>query len=104
MILPKKQLQMHLKFSNLKNKICFLLISFCLQSFAMNNQLPEKLSVNAKISLLTCDEGDEIYFECTWDNSTGNPNAFYETPQDIGFGERTDEEMCYAFTLLSIGH
>ena len=61
MILPKKQLQMHLKFSNLKNKICFLLISFCLQSFAMNNQLPEKLSVNAKISLLTCDEGDEIY-------------------------------------------
>ena len=61
MILPKKQLQMHLKFSNLKNKICFLLISFCLQSFAMNNQLPEKLSVNAKISLLTCDEGHEIY-------------------------------------------
>ena len=25
-------------------------------------------------------------------------------PKYIGYGERTDEEMCYAFTLISIGH
>ena len=49
-------------------------------------------------------EGDEIYFECTWDNSSNNPNAYYDTPQNVGYGERTDEEMCYAFTLISIGH
>ena len=26
------------------------------------------------------------------------------TPQDVTYGERTDQEMCYAFTLLSVGH
>lgn len=52
---------MHTKFSNLKNSICVLLISFGFQSFAANNKLPVLLSENAQISLLTCDEGDEIY-------------------------------------------
>ena len=52
---------MHMKFSNLKNSICILLISFCFQSFAAINKLPVLLSENAQISLLTCDEGDEIY-------------------------------------------
>ena len=51
---------MHLKFSNLKNSICVLLISFYFQSFAVNH-LPENLSENAQLSLLTCDEGGEIY-------------------------------------------
>jgi len=51
---------MHVKFSNLKNSICVLLISFCFQSFAVNH-LPENLSENAQLSLLTCDEGGEIY-------------------------------------------
>lgn len=46
--------------------------------------------------------GDTVNIECTWDNSTGNPNLFHDPPIDVGYGERTDEEMCYAFTLISI--
>ena len=48
-------------------------------------------------------EGDSIFWECTWNNSTSNPYLYYDPPQDIGYGERTDEEMCYAFTLISLG-
>ena len=39
---------------------------------------------------------------CTWDNSATNPNQFANPPQDVGYGERTDEEMCFVFTLASI--
>lgn len=41
---------------------------------------------------------------CTWDNSSENPNQFYDPPRDISYGERTDEEMCFGFSLLSLGH
>jgi hypothetical protein len=44
--------------------------------------------------------GDTIGFDCTWDNSVDNPNQAFEVPQDIGYGERTNEEMCFAFTLI----
>lgn len=47
--------------------------------------------------------GDTVHFECTWDNSAENPNQLFDPPQDIGYGERTDQEMCYAFTLVSVG-
>ncbi|MFM2245056.1 MAG: hypothetical protein RL071_1130 [Pseudomonadota bacterium] len=47
--------------------------------------------------------GDRVHFECTWDNSAENPNQLFDPPQDIGYGERTDQEMCYAFTLVSVG-
>ena len=47
--------------------------------------------------------GDTVRFECTWDNSAANPNQFFDPPQDIGYGERTDQEMCFAFTLVSVG-
>ena len=46
--------------------------------------------------------GDRIEFSCTWDNSTGNPNQVGE-PKDTFYGERTDEEMCFFFTLVSAG-
>jgi hypothetical protein len=46
--------------------------------------------------------GDTIGFDCTWDNSSGNPNQFYDEPQDIRYGERTNEEMCFTFTLVGI--
>ena len=46
--------------------------------------------------------GDTIGFECTWDNSAENPNQFFDVPQDIRYGERTDEEMCFTFTLVGI--
>jgi hypothetical protein len=38
--------------------------------------------------------GDELEFTCTWDNSEGT--------EPITYGERTDEEMCYFFTFLTL--
>ena len=45
--------------------------------------------------------GTKLSFECTWDNSADNPNQIHDTPVDVGYGERTDEEMCFFFTLMS---
>lgn len=65
--------------------------------YDFNNQLtyvfPEPLPIAG---------GDAVNLECTWNNSTSNPALFHDPPIDVGYGERTDEEMCYAFTLLSI--
>jgi hypothetical protein len=47
--------------------------------------------------------GDVFHVECTWNNSTSNPELIHDPPVPIGYGERTDEEMCFAFTLLSVG-
>jgi hypothetical protein len=44
-----------------------------------------------------------IRFSCTWNNSTSNPSLIHNPPIDVAYGERTDEEMCYAFTYFSIG-
>ena len=49
------------------------------------------------------EEGTQFSLSCTWNNSTDNPNLLINPPVDIGYGERTDEEMCYAFTLISLG-
>jgi hypothetical protein len=46
--------------------------------------------------------GDTLGFECTWDNSADNPDQFFDEPQDIGYGERTNEEMCFTFTLVGL--
>lgn len=46
------------------------------------------------------ERGSEIDFSCTWDNSESPANP---DPQDTRYGERTDEEMCFFFTLVSIG-
>ena len=46
--------------------------------------------------------GTKFSLSCSWDNSTNNPNLIIDPPVDIGYGERTDEEMCYVFTLASI--
>lgn len=46
--------------------------------------------------------GDTVRFDCTWDNSTDNPDRLLDPPQDVYYGERTDEEMCYAFTYVNI--
>jgi hypothetical protein len=48
--------------------------------------------------------GAKVDFTCTWDNSAANPNQFHSPPIDIAYGERTDQEMCYAFTILGIGN
>ena len=52
---------MLLKYLNFQNKLSFLLILICFNGFASNNQLPNTISKNAQVSLLTCNEGDEIY-------------------------------------------
>jgi hypothetical protein len=47
--------------------------------------------------------GDKIRFECSWNNSKSNPARIHDEPRDTYYGERTDEEMCFAFTFLSLG-
>lgn len=47
--------------------------------------------------------GDELSLECTWNNSTSNPDRIFDEPREVRYGERTDQEMCYAFSLVSIG-
>ncbi|MFN7145103.1 MAG: hypothetical protein ACK4YP_15105 [Myxococcota bacterium] len=42
--------------------------------------------------------GDVVTVSCQWDNSATNPNQPSSPPQDVGFGEGTGDEMCYAFT------
>lgn len=42
--------------------------------------------------------GDVLAMTCRWDNSADNPAQFNDPPQDVGFGEGTDEEMCFGFT------
>jgi hypothetical protein len=46
--------------------------------------------------------GDTIVWTCRWDNSLGNPDLIHDPPIDVGYGERTDEEMCFAFTTGSV--
>ncbi|MEL6347511.1 MAG: hypothetical protein AAFV53_30655 [Myxococcota bacterium] len=46
--------------------------------------------------------GDTLEFSCTWNNSTSNPDRYFDEPQDTSFGERTNEEMCYYFTLVTL--
>ena len=56
-------------------------------SYNFNNQLtyqwPEPIDFRP---------GDALEYSCTWDNSAGDTSVQY--------GERTDEEMCYFFTIV----
>jgi hypothetical protein len=57
-------------------------------AYDFNNQLTYQFS-----EPLTFGVGDELEFSCTWDNSDGDSTVTY--------GERTDEEMCYFFTIVT---
>lgn len=46
-------------------------------------------------------QGDTLEYSCTWNNSTSNPDLPYDEPVTTGYGERTDEEMCYFFSMIS---
>jgi len=46
--------------------------------------------------------GDTAQFTCTWDNSSANPNQVNDPPVNITYGERTQEEMCFGFTLATL--
>jgi len=50
---------------------------------------------------LHVDFGNMLNMECTWNNSTSNPDLIHDPPVDAYYGERTDEEMCFAFTLVA---
>jgi Copper type II ascorbate-dependent monooxygenase, N-terminal domain/Copper type II ascorbate-dependent monooxygenase, C-terminal domain len=52
---------------------------------------------------MTIEEGDELSFSCTFDNSEDNPNNPNSPPQDVTFGEATTQEMCYLLFYLSAG-
>ena len=47
--------------------------------------------------------GEKFHVECTWNNSVSNPHLIHNPPIPIGFGERTDEEMCFALTYFTVG-
>ena len=38
---------------------------------------------------------------CRWNNSTSNPNLIIDPPQDVGYGEGSEDEMCFMFPLFS---
>ena len=42
--------------------------------------------------------GDTWHNECTWDNSSSNPNQIYSPPQTATYGEGTGDEMCFFIT------
>lgn len=44
-----------------------------------------------------------LEMSCTWDNSSDNPDQLNDPPEEVGYGERTDQEMCFAFSLVSLG-
>jgi hypothetical protein len=50
---------------------------------------------------LDVEAGDTVHWSCTWNNSTSNPGLIYDPPQDVRYGERTDEEMCFMFSVFS---
>jgi len=54
-----------------------------------NNQMTYQFNEPAEFKL-----GDEVEFSCSWDNSEGT--------ETITYGERTDEEMCFFFTFVTL--
>lgn len=66
--------------------------------YDFNNQLTYGFTAPVHVS-----SGTAINLSCTWDNSAENPNQMHVPPSNVRYGERTDEEMCYAFSLVSYG-
>ena len=42
-----------------------------------------------------------LSWSCSWNNSSSNENLYHNPPIDVYYGNRSDEESCYAFVLLS---
>lgn len=49
---------------------------------------------------VTVSPDETLSWSCTWNNSTSNPDRIFETPQETFYGERTDQEMCFFFTVV----
>jgi len=45
--------------------------------------------------------GSEISWECRWNNSTTNMDLVTNPPIDVGYGEGSQDEMCFFFALYS---
>ncbi len=62
-----------------------------------HNQVPVLLK-----EPITVTAGDRVDLTCEWDNSADNPNQFNDPPEDVQFGEGTENEMCFAFTYVRL--
>lgn len=49
----------------------------------------------------TLEMGDTLAGGCTWDNSADNPDQYNDPPEDVYYGEGTNQEMCYFLFYLS---
>lgn len=45
--------------------------------------------------------GDTLAGTCSWDNSADNPDQYNDPPEDVTWGEGTNQEMCYFLFYLS---
>jgi hypothetical protein len=45
--------------------------------------------------------GDRVKIRCDFDNSAENPFQYSDPPEDVRFGEGTQDEMCFGFTLVA---
>ena len=45
--------------------------------------------------------GSELEYTCTWNNSASNPDRIVDPPVETTYGERTDQEMCFFFGVVS---
>lgn len=53
---------------------------------------------------LALPKGSQIAVEARYDNSSGNPNNPNNPPQPVRWGERTVDEMCFAFVGVTRDH
>jgi hypothetical protein len=64
-----------------------------LDGWDFHNQISALFDESAQVA-----SGDALFLSCQYDNSAGNPNQFNNPPQDVEWGEGTEEEMCFGFT------
>ncbi|MEQ1570747.1 MAG: hypothetical protein ABMA64_34275 [Myxococcota bacterium] len=48
------------------------------------------------------DGTDSVSVACTWDNSAENPLQMNDPPENVTWGENTQQEMCYAFFYVTV--
>jgi hypothetical protein len=56
------------------------------------------------VTPITIHEGDVLHLECAWDNSAQNQpvvDGQQLEPQDVGWGDGTDDEMCLAILFVT---
>jgi len=52
-------------------------------------------------SPVSVDSGGSVSVSCTYDNSASNPNQHTHPPQDVPWGENTQQEMCFALLYFA---